>query len=145
MKNLNKIKIILLLLTFNVKLSLCQKEGVKIIQDERIEGIISKQSKIIPPSTRQKIDGFRIQLFFDSNKENINAARGLFIANHKKIDTYIAYRAPNFFLKAGDFRTRLEAEKVRSTIESLFPTSFVIKEKINLPRLEQKNSFGDEL
>jgi len=145
MNTLHKIKVILFVLTFNVKVSLCQKEGVKIIQDERIESVISKQTKIIPPSIRQKIDGFRIQLFFDSNKENINAARGLFIASHKKIDTYIAYRAPNFFLKAGDFRTRLEAEKIRSNIESLFPTSFVIKEKINLTRLKQKNGFGDEL
>ena len=145
MRTLYKIKIILFVQIFSVNVSLSQKEGVKIIQDERIESVISEQTKIIPPSIRQKINGFRIQLSFDSNKEKINAARSLFMANHKKIDTYIAYRAPNFFLKAGDFRTRLEAEKIRSTIEPLFPTSFVIKEKINLPRLKQKNSLEDEL
>ena len=145
MTTLYKIKIIILLQTLSINITLSQREGVKIIQDERIENIIHEQSEISSKSTRQKINGFRIQLFFDSDKEKINVAKGLFMADHKKIDTYITYKAPNFFLKAGDFRTRLEAEKVRSTIESLFPTSFVIKEKINLPRLKRKNSFEDEL
>ena len=145
MRTLYKIIIILFVQIFSINLSLSQKEGVKIIQDERIENLISKQTKISSPSIRQKINGFRIQLSFESNKEKINVARSLFMAKHKKIDTYITYKAPNFFLKAGDFRTRLEAEKIKSTIESLFPASFVIKEKINLPRLKQKNSFEDEL
>ena len=57
-------------------------------------------------------------------------------------DTYTTYKAPNFFLRAGDFRTRLEAEKIKAELKNLFPTSFIVKEKVNLPRLEKdrKNS-----
>ena len=50
---------------------------------------------------------------------------------------YTNYNTPNFFLKVGDFRTRLEAEKIKSEIEAEFPTSFVVREKINLPRLDK--------
>ena len=77
-------------------------------------------------------------MFFDSDRSKLNDAKSKFISYYKTIDTYITYNAPNFFLKVGDFRTRLEAEKIKSEIEAEFPTSFVVKEKINLPRLEKE-------
>ena len=115
-----------------------QNGDVDVIKDNRINALIEKQSTVIPPAVNPEIEGFRVQLFFDSDKTEINNARSKFITRFPKIDTYITYNAPNFFLKAGDFRTRLEAEKIKSEIEFDFPTSFVIKEKINLPRLEKE-------
>lgn len=112
-----------------------QKGDVQIIKDNRIDALISKQSEVIPPAVNPEIEGYRIQLFFDSDKSKLNTNRAVFISRYPKIDTYTTYNAPNFFLKAGDFRTRLEAEKIKSEIEAEFPTSFVVKEKINLPRL----------
>ena len=114
-----------------------QKGDVQIIKDNRIDALISAQSEVIPPAVKPEIEGYRIQLFFDSDKSKLNANRSTFISRYPKIDTYTTYNAPNFFLKAGDFRTRLEAEKIKSEIEAEFPTSFVVKEKINLPRLNK--------
>lgn len=79
-------------------------------------------------------------MFFDSDRDLINNARSRFITQFPKIDTYIEFNTPNYFLKVGDFRTRLEAEKIKSQIEAEFPTSFIIKEKIYLPRLEKETS-----
>ena len=114
-----------------------QEGDVKIIKDNRIDALVNKQSNIIPPAINPEIDGYRIQLFFDSDRNAMNAARSRFIARYPKTDTYVEYNAPNFVLRAGDYRTRLEAEKIKSEIESTFPTSFIVKEKINLPRLEK--------
>ena len=119
-------------------LTLAQKGDVEIVKDARIDGLVSKQSVIIPPAVNPQIDGYRIQLFFDSNKDEINGARNRFVSRFPKIDTYTTFNAPNFFLKVGDFRTRLEAEKIKTEIEAEFPTSFIVKEKINLPRLERE-------
>ena len=113
---------------------------VKVIKDNRVGALVENQSKITPPDVKPKIDGFRVQLYFDSDKGNINSARARFIAQFPKVDTYVEYNAPNFFLKVGDFRTRLEAEKIKAEIEGQFPTSFIIKEKINLPRLDKDSS-----
>lgn len=109
---------------------------ITVHKDPRLDGLVKKQGEIIPPATGPEIDGFRIQLFFDSDKRVITEARSSFIAKHPKVDTYVTYNAPNFVLKVGDFRTRLEAEKVKASVEADFPTSFIVKEKINLPRLE---------
>ena len=115
-----------------------QTGKVEIIKDNRISALIAKQSAIVPPAVKPEIDGYRIQLFFDSDRSLINEAKGRFLSKFSKIDTYVLYNAPNYFLKVGDFRTRLEAERIKSEIEGEFPTSFVIKEKINLPRLEKE-------
>lgn len=114
-----------------------QQGNVEITKDPRIENLIKQEGTVVPPATSPQITGYRIQLFFDTNKEAVNEARSKFIALHPKIDTYVTYVSPNFFLKVGDFRTQLEAEKIKSSIESQFPTSNIIKEKINLPRIDQ--------
>lgn len=123
-----------------IGISHSQNGDVTIIKDSRLDALVKSQGEVIPPETRPQINGFRIQLFFDSNKDALNSRRAQFITKFPKIDTYTEYNAPNFFLKAGDFRTRLEAEKIKAQIEGDFPTSFVIKEKIYLPRLEKDNN-----
>ena len=109
-----------------------QNGEVEIIKDSRIDALIENQA------TSRQITGYRIQIFFDSDKAKLNSSRGFFISRFPLIDTYTKYNAPNFFLKVGDFRTRLEAEKIKAEIEADFPTSFVVKEKVNLPRLEKE-------
>ncbi len=119
-------------------LSFAQSGNVTIIKDSRIDGLVGREGAIIPPAINPQIDGFRIQLFFDSERDAINDARARFISKFPRIDTYTTYNAPNFFLRVGDFRTRMEAEKVKEELNDLFPTSFIVEEKVNLPRLERK-------
>lgn len=114
-----------------------QTGEVTIQKDNRIDALVAQQGEVIPPALNPQIEGYRIQLFFDSDKSALNDARARFFALYPKIDTYTTYNAPNFFLRAGDFRTKLEAEKIKAEIETMFPTSFVVQETINLPRLEK--------
>jgi hypothetical protein len=115
---------------------LAQRGQVTIIKDDRIEQLIKSKSQIIPPATSPQIPGFRVQLIFDSNKKVIDDARAKFINSNPKIDTYINYNAPNFILKVGDFRTKLEADRLKDAMMREFPTCFVVKEMINLPRID---------
>lgn len=114
-----------------------QNGDVKVIKDPRLDALVAKQSEITPPDINPKIKGFRIQLAFDSERQAINAARATFVTQFPRVDTYVEYNAPNYYLKVGDFRTRLEAEKIKSEVEGNFPTSFIIEEDINLPRLRK--------
>jgi hypothetical protein len=112
------------------------QKGVKLHKDERIQALIQQRGAIVPPATSPQIVGYRVQLAFDSNKKVIDEARLKFLNNYPKIDTYVIFNSPHFLLKVGDFRTKEEAEKVREAVMRDHPTSFVIKESINLPRVD---------
>lgn len=131
MKNLLSI-----ILIFICSISFSQKGDIEIIKDTRIDALVKKQGAIIPPATVPQITGYRIQLFFDTDKKAVDEARTKFITQFPKIDTYVIYNAPNYFLKVGNFRTRLEAEKIKVSVDKDFPTNFIVKELINLPRID---------
>lgn len=120
---------------FNI---VAQTGSITVEKDRRIDGLVEKQGLAIPPETRQQVDGYRIQLFFDQEKDALNEARSQFISKYHSIETYVEYRAPYYYLKAGDFRTHLEAVRIKSSIEELFPTSFILKELIYLPNMEKE-------
>lgn len=113
-----------------------QNGDIEIIKDSRIDDLIKKQGAIVPPATVPQIIGFRIQLFFDIDKKAVDDARSKFISQFPKVDTYVLYSAPNYFLKVGNFRTHLEAEKVKVSVDKDFPTNYIVKELINLPRID---------
>jgi hypothetical protein len=134
MKNLG----ILFFFVVSSQFSFGQNRNVEIFKDPRIDGLIRKQGLAIPPATSPQLPGFRVQLFFDADRKKIDEARSKFIAAFPKVDSYVIYNAPNYFLKVGDFRTSLEAERVKETLVKDFPTSFIVKELINLPRIDQE-------
>ena len=117
-------------------LSTFAQKNIKIIKDDKIDILVREQSNIIPPATVPQITGYRIQLFFDSDKKMVDNARLKFIESFPKVETYVIYNAPNYLLKVGNFRTHLEAEKVKISIDRDFPTNYIIKELINLPRID---------
>jgi hypothetical protein len=117
--------------------AVAQSGNVEIIKDARIDALVKKQGMVIPPATSPQITGYRVQLFFDSDRKLVDEARSKFIAAYPKIDSYIVFTAPNYVLKVGDFRTELEAERIKDNLFMNFPTSFIVKELVNLPRIDQ--------
>jgi hypothetical protein len=131
------IKIICFLASVStIIISYSQNNEIEIIKDNRIDVLVKKQGEIIPPATVPQITGYRIQLFFDTEKKAVDDARAKFISMYPKVDTYVIYTAPNYFLKVGNFRTHLEAEKVKISVDRDFPTNYIVKELINLPRID---------
>lgn len=118
----------ILLLTSLLNLSDLHAQ-VNIIKDIRIdEKIITK--------TQKQILGYRVQICFDSDKNLVDQTRIRFLNQYPKIDTYINFEAPNFNLKVGDFRTQIEAEKLKEKIISDYSLTIIHKELINLPRID---------
>jgi hypothetical protein len=135
-KLLKKYRILLIFLVHSL-INFAQKGEIKIIADDRMDQLVKKQGIIIPPAVNPQIYGYRVQIYFESDKKLVNEMQIKFLEMMPKIDTYIEFNAPNYVLKVGDFRTMLEAEKVRDKALINFPTSFILKEYINLPRIDR--------
>ena len=113
---------------------------VEVVKDSRIDSIIAHRL-IASKSPLGKIGnssgyGYRVQFFISPNRNDIYAKQAAFNEMYPDLRTYIIYQEPNYKLKAGDFRTRLEAQKLMRDIRPQFPTLFIISEKINLPKLD---------
>ncbi|WP_348619699.1 SPOR domain-containing protein [Pedobacter lusitanus] len=125
---------------------LAQKRGeVVILKDPLVDSLIEKRialSKKVAPVTSQRAGGaivsqmgFRVQVFYGSDRRQTFNEQARFKSAYPKLNTYITYKEPNYYLRVGDFRTRLEAQRLMNELRSTFPTLFIFREKINAPRL----------
>ena len=113
------------------------QENIEIFQDSRIDSLV--QIHIDYNQAQNGISGFRVQIFFDSGNYSHQKALKVIENFHKRyedIPAYISWKAPNYRVRVGDFRTRLEAEGFLARIKYRYPSAFVIPSKINFPKVE---------
>jgi hypothetical protein len=85
------------------------------------------------------IDGFRVQIFFDSGTysgDRANEVKEEFEEKYDGVGAYVTWKPPNYRVRVGDFRSRLEAEKFLRDISKDYPNAWIIKDKINFPALK---------
>ena len=103
---------------------------VNIHSDERINQLVEIEKRI------DQIQGYRLQICFDSDKGVADRARGKFLKLYPLTDTYMVFENPHFNLKVGDYRTKEEAEKIKRQIFGEFVISIIHEELVNLPRID---------
>lgn len=110
---------------------------IQVVKSTSVDKIIKFKSATIPPNMGPVMNGYRIQLFFDQSRSQVDNARSTALQMDSETSTYIEYKAPNYLLLLGDFRTQLEAEKMRAKLTSEFPEAIVVEDKINLPKIKE--------
>ncbi len=113
-----------------------QPGEITVVKSPLIDKVIKFKSATIPPYSGPIMDGYRIQLFFDQSRKEVDKARSQVLELDSNTPTYIEYKAPNYFLLQGNYRTKLQAEKIRASLISDFPAALVIKDKIYLPKIK---------
>jgi hypothetical protein len=129
-----KISIISCCIFFMPSLSSAQTRGtVEVVKDPLIDTLIAKRPTLVKvsPVSEESSSGYRVQIFFGSNRQSAYAAQAKFRDEYPEYRTYISYNDPNFRVQAGDFHTRLEAQKLMSELTQSFTSLFIIPGKIN--------------
>lgn len=115
-------------------------------KDPLIDSLIAKRIALnsVKPTTTNPVSnaifngmGYRVQIFYGSDRRVTFSEQTKFQTLYPSIRTYITYKEPNYYLKVGDFRTRMEAQAFLNELRGNFPTLFIFREKINAPILEQ--------
>lgn len=83
-------------------------------------------------------DGFRVQIFSGSDRKEAYNAQAKFQGTHPDMHAYLSYKEPNFKVHVGDFRSRLEAEKVVDELKNSYTGLFIIPEKINAVKISSE-------
>jgi hypothetical protein len=128
-------KILFLVFSFSIGASCFAQRNssigsIDVLADSRIQNLVALEKSI------DEITGYRLQICFDSDKKVIDEARDRFLKLYPLIATYVEFEAPHFNLKVGDFRTRLEAEKVKRKVFGEFVICIIHQDLIQLPRID---------
>lgn len=118
---------------------------INVVQSPSVDKIIKFKSATIPPNMGPLMQGYRIQLFFDQDRSAVDKARSTMLKMDDRSRTYIEYKAPNYFLLQGDYRTQLEAEKFRATLITEFPAALVVEDKIYIPEVKEDSIEEEEI
>lgn len=138
----SSIRNLIIIITIIPAFSFGQTRGsVEVIKDPLIDTLIAKRPLLNKTRAvgEETLNGYRVQIFFGSNRQAAFNAQAKFMDEYPEFRTYISYTEPNFKVQAGDFRTRLEAVKLQKGLTSLFPILFIIPMKINPPKPDTVN------
>ncbi|MFN4994758.1 MAG: SPOR domain-containing protein [Bacteroidota bacterium] len=103
------------------------------ISDPQVDSLIQKN--IEENKLAEGIPGFRIQIYSDADRKGATDARSKFLQLYPEADAYLIYQQPNFRVRVGDFRNRMEAHALYKKMLEEFPEVIIVPDKINLPKL----------
>lgn len=118
---------------------------VRITGDVGVTRMVEKHVEL--NSMVKTIPGYRVQIAsFSGANSKVNAfnLRDRFMLDYPAVQAYIVFDEPNFKVKVGDFRTRLEAYAFLQQIKETYK-GYLIKDNINPePPVQQEYAPDDQ-
>ncbi len=106
---------------------------VDLVQDNKVKELLNKHIEV---NSKAIIKGYRIKIHFGADKVKSKEVKAKFIAKFPDVPAYEKYDQPNFNIRVGDFRTKLEAYKFLKELQVEFPGAFIVQDDIEFPSLE---------
>lgn len=105
--------------------------NVVIRADPKVEELMRKYS-----AHKHSVRGYRVQIFLGDHKRAEETKRA-FLQKNPDLPIYQSWFAPNFRLRVGDLRTRLEAERLLRDLRVSYPGSYIVPDEIEMPVLAE--------
>lgn len=124
-------------LSLNTVCSAQTRGQIEVVKDPRIDTFAARRQDLNKTvGAEASASGFRVQIFTGGNRKEAYNAQAKFQEQFPEIRSYVIYSEPNFKVRVGDFRTRMDAEKLVEALKKSFEGMFIIQEKINPPKLD---------
>ena len=117
---------------------------VVVHKDPRLDLLINKQIQINEETSRlarRTMKGYSLLVLNTNKREEAIAAKTQVYTYFTELKAYLLYQSPFFKLKAGNFKTRDEAEEYRKRLNIYFPKGVFIMNDI----IEVKPESRDEM
>ena len=108
--------------------------NVHIDADPRIEKLMTSYGE-----HKHVQRGYRVQIFLGDRKTAEETKRS-FLQKNPEVPAYLSWLAPNFRLRVGDLRTRLQAEHLLRDMKLQYPGSYIVPDEIEMPLLPEIKS-----
>jgi hypothetical protein len=104
-------------------------------QDDSLAKVLAERYRKIS-AARMTRPGYRIQIYFGNDRSKAHEIRSEFMRLYPEQGAYLVYHQPNFKVRIGDFRTRLEAQGFLRMLNDRYTPSFIVPDEVKLPVLE---------
>jgi len=108
--------------------SFAQQGQVTVNQDKNISNLLALKKELNKDENAS--DRYKIQIY-NGHRAGATSARKEFHSIYGDWYSKIVFDTPNFKIWAGNFRTRLEADRALKRIKKNFPNAFIFKPKKN--------------
>ncbi len=81
--------------------------------------------------------GYRIQVFVGNDRKEVDEAKSYIYQNFPELSTYLTFSQPTYKLKAGDFTSRLDAERYFASVKQRYSAAMIINERIDIRKSMQ--------
>jgi len=108
-----------------------QRGKVEVIKDPQIDVLIARRAALSKSSQNSVANGYRVQIFSSTDRKKVYAEQTKFKSTYPTIRSYVSYAEPYYKLRVGDFRTKLEAEKLVNKLRRSYEGLFIFAEPIN--------------
>lgn len=136
-------KSILLFFSIFISVSLFAQNGpgadsnsVIVHKDPRLDLLVKKQAQINEETTRdarRSMKGFRLMIINTNKRDDAISAKTTIYSYFPELKTYLIYQSPYFKLKAGNFKTKQEAEDYQKRLNIYFDKGvFIIPDTIEV-------------
>jgi len=129
-----KLKILVGLLFPLVLLSNCIHAQPATGSEAQMDALIKKHIAI--NEKKQSMPGYRVQIYFGAKRDIATEIKNGFNEDFPDIPAYLLYQQPNFKVRVGDCKTRLEAVKILETIKNTYEVAFIVKDDVKLPEIK---------
>jgi hypothetical protein len=132
-----------LLLFFSGQLC-AQKDGlektvtgnVTVFKDPRIDTLVARIYYANYPKSTLK--GYRVQIYSGSNRSDAIKIKADFLDTYMGETIYFDYKQPYYKIRVGDYRNKMEAQKMYQTLlqDGRFKGVLIVPDEINFPGLK---------
>lgn len=99
---------------------------VEIIEDERLNNILTRYNE------NKEIDIYRIQIHSGSDRKIAKETQEHFETLYPGEKCYLEWEAPIFLVRAGNYRSKLTAQKYLEIFREYFKYALIVKDEISL-------------
>lgn len=124
--NLKLTALAIICIAFATNRSVAQQGSVSINQDKKIVSLLELRKDM--NKTESDADRYKIQIY-NGNRAGAYKAQDEFNSKFSKWDLVVVYEPPNFKTWAGNFRTKIEADRALKEIKQNFSSAFIFKPK----------------
>ncbi len=101
----------------------------EVVQDSRLYDLLEKNVRI-SIEKENKMPGYRVQIFASSVRKKSDLEKSKFLSLFPTIKAHTIYEPPNYKVRIGDFKTRLDAQKALDLIHANFQESYIVRDEI---------------